>query len=433
MMAQSANVRAFRGIRYSQDAVPTLDEVVAPPYDVISPEQKESFLARNSSNVVRLILPDESPNLDKYSHAAELLREWIGTGVLMRDVEPSMYVCEQSYDVGGKTIRRVGLTCLVRLEDYGTGAILPHERVLARPREDRLSLIRATQANLDSVFGLHDAGGVQAVLLEITRGEPIAVAKDTVGVTCRMWKVSDPSVVQGLALRLNNEPILIADGHHRYDSALAYRDEMRAAGTDDRNASSEFVMMTLVSFEDEGLLILPTHRFVRDIPDFHEADFLKRLSEYFDVSGLAADDLVEAVGPEQDGRIVFGLYMGNRTAYLLRLKRGVDPTAIDVPGSDALKRLDVTFLHSMILDGILGIDTRTPEGQARVAYTRDDAEAIARVDGGEFRMSFIMNAMGVREVREVAAAGDIMPQKSTFFYPKLLTGMVIRAMDQGGG
>lgn len=430
MVTQLANVHAFHGVRYNQDAVSSLDAAVAPPYDVISPEQKAFLLARNSSNVVRLILPDESPDRDKYSHAAELFREWIDNGVLIQDDESSMYVCDQLYEVGGKTVRRIGLTCLVRLEDYGTGAILPHERVLARPREDRLSLIRATRANFDSVFGLHDAKGVQALLVEITRGAPIAEATDTTGVTCRMWKVSDASLISELSAKLAGEPILIADGHHRYDSALAYRNEVRdEAGATNALAASEFVMMTLVSFEDEGLTILPTHRFVRDLEDFHEVTFLKQLSEFFDVSAIAADDLMRVVVAEQAGQTTLGLYMGNGTAYVLKLKREVDPTKLDIAGSDALKRLDVTILHYIILDGILGIDTRTPEGQAIMAYTRDDDEPISRVDNGEFRVSFVMNTMGVSDVRKVAASGDVMPQKSTFFYPKLLTGMIMRIMD----
>jgi len=422
---ETANVQAFRGIRYNREKAPDLDAVVAPPYDVISPEQKESFLARDPSNVVRLILPDEAGGRDKYSQADHLLHEWLEEGILLHDEQPSMYVCAQEYEVGGDMIRRIGLTCLVRLEDYGSGMILPHERVLARPREDRLNLIRATRANLDSVFGLHAAEGVQAILERITGGVPDAEAVDTVGVKCCMWKVSDPEIIDDLGGRLNDQPILIADGHHRYEAALTYRNEVRS---DDPDAPQEFVMMTVVSLEDRGLTILPTHRLVRDISGFDEVAVLNRLRESFDIRSSPPEDLMAKVAEEYDGRTAFGLYMGKGNACVLKLKKDVDPTRMDVPGSDALKRLDVTVLHSMILDGILGIDTRSPEGQATVAYTRDDSEAIARVDNGEFRLSFMMNAMRVEEVREVAAAGDIMPQKSTFFYPKLLTGMVMRTM-----
>ncbi len=425
---EAANVRAFRGVRYNQEVVRSFDAVVAPPYDVISPDQKEGYLARHPNNVVRLILPDETPNSDKYSHAAQVLQNWLMEGVLVRDTEPSMYVCSQEYETGGAAMRRIGLTCLIRLEDYGTGAILPHERVLARPRADRLNLIRATRANFDSIFGLHDAAGVQAILETIVEGEPIAEATDTAAVRCRMWKISDPVQIEQLALRLNGEPILIADGHHRYDSALAYRNEMRQkTGSTDPNAEHEFVMMTLVSFEDEGLTILPTHRFVRAFDHLDEGKLLARLGESFVIEESCPTDLTTAVAARCDGT-VFGLYLGGGKAFILTLKDDVDPAALDIPGSDALKNLDVTVLHSMILDRIIGIDTRTPEGQAMVAYTRDDDEAIDRVDSGEFRLSFVMNAMSVAEVREVAAAGDIMPQKSTFFYPKLLTGMVMRVM-----
>lgn len=429
MRMDTASVRAFRGIRYDAGRVPNLDAVVAPPYDVISPEQKEAFLARHPNNVVRLILPDATPGRDKYSEAGHLLQKWISEGVLVQDPAPMMYVCEQAYDVGGETVRRIGLTCLVRLEDYGTGAILPHERVLARPREDRLNLIRATRANLDSVFGLHDAKGVQKLLLKIIEGTPVAEATDSAGVRCRMWAVSDPTITEELSTRLQYQPILIADGHHRYDSALTYRNEMRAATGTDPNAPHEFVMMTIVSFEDEGLTILPTHRLLRELEGIDMDSLVDRLREGFDVTEFDPHRLAGAVASEHDTGTAFGLYLGGGKGYLLRPRADVDPTAQDIPGSDALKRLDVTVLHSMILDRMLAIDTRTPEGQASVAYTRDDSEAIDRVDSGEFRLSFLMNAMRVEEVREVAAAGDIMPQKSTFFYPKLLTGMVMRAME----
>ncbi len=425
---ETANVQAFHGIRYNSEKIRDLDSVVAPPYDVISPEQKEGLLAQHPNNVVRLILPDATPGQDKYSEAGRLLREWLDYGILIEDRAPMMYVCEQSYDTGGTTMCRIGLTCLIRLEDYGTGAILPHERVLALAREDRLNLIRATRTNLDSIFGLHDGKGVQAVLQTITEGIPSAEATDSAGIKCRMWMVSDPAIAGELSRRLKGEPILIADGHHRYDSALAYRNEMRAkSGTTDPNAPHEFVMMTIVSFEDDGLTILPTHRLVCDI-EIDENSLIERLRGSFDVAEFSPDDLATAVASEHDAGAVFGLYLGEGKAYMIRLRADFDPTALEIPGSDALKRLDVTVLHSMILDGILGVDTKTPDGQARVAYTRDDSEAMTRVDSGEFRLSFLMNAMRVEEVREVAAAGDIMPQKSTFFYPKLLTGMVMRTM-----
>jgi len=419
----------FRGVRYNQSKIADLDNVVTPPYDVISPADRERFYARHPQNVIRLILPQEGRERDKYSEASACLRAWLDDDILVQDTVPSMYVCEQEYELKDEVKRRIGLTCLVRLEDYDRRTILPHERVLARPREDRLNLIRATEANFDSVFGLHAGSGVQQLLSDTAVGPPAVEAADSAGVKSRVWPISDTQILTRLSAGLENVSILIADGHHRYEAALAYRDEMRArTRVPNSDAPYEYLMMTLVSLEDEGLTVLPTHRMVRNLRKFELSDFTSRLSEYFEASPTSAEALMASVESAEPDAPTFGLYAGGGQASMLRLKSSVDTGKIPVAGSDALKRLDVTVLHSLILDSMLGIDTRTPEGQAMVSYTRDDAEALTLVDSGEYRMAFLMNPMRVEEARTVASAGDVMPQKSTFFYPKLLTGLVIRVI-----
>ena len=431
-----ASIRPFRGVRYNQAKVGDLSAVVAPPYDVISPEDQEWYYNRHPNNVVRLILPRENAESGsfrgKYEGAAVCLNDWLKAGTLTRDDEPCLYACKQEYEVRGRRKSRLGVTCLVRLEDFERRTVLPHENILARPLEDRLNLIRATQSNFDSVFGLHADRRVAEILRPLLSGPPDAFAIDKAGVRCEIKRISDPATIEAIARILAEEAIVIADGHHRYSAALAYRDEMRArAGTADPDAPYEFVMMTLVSLEDEGLIVLPTHRLVRNLPNFNAASFLLQVKELFDVKETPPERLegtVESLAPEGH---VFGLYLGGRRSYTLKLRPTVKPELlIDSPGSDALKRLDVSVLHSLVLERLLNIGARNLSAQSNLSYTRDTAEAMGSVDRGECQMLILMNPPRVEEVKAVAAAGDRMPQKSTFFYPKLLTGMVMRVMSE---
>ncbi len=263
---------------------------------------------------------------------------------------------------------------------------------------------------------------------EVTANPPDGEATDSEGVKSRAWTVSDPRVLSRLSASLEGESLLIADGHHRYEAALAYRDEMRAAtGAADPNAPCEYVMMTLISFDDEGLVVLPTHRLIRDLQGFDQSNLVTHLGEHFDVTPTPPDDLTARLKRASTGRSTFGLYMRGH-AYILTLKDAADPGETPATGSDALRQLDVTVLHSLILHSLLGVDTKAPTAQTMVSYTHDDAEALRVVDRGEYQMAFLMNPMAVEAIKEVASAGDVMPQKSTFFYPKLLTGLIMRVM-----
>ena len=426
-----ANIRPFGGVRYNQAKIGDLSAVVAPPYDVISPQDQEWYYNRHPNNVIRLILPKEdTENGSKYEIAAACLDDWLRAGILTWDDKPCLYACEQEYEIRGQRKKRLGFTCLVRLEDFERRTVLPHENVLARPLEDRLNLIRATQANFDSVFGLYADARAAEILRPLLSGPPDASATDRDGVRCRLRQISDPAAAEAIARALAEEQIVIADGHHRYSAALAYRDEMRArAGTADPNAPYEFVMMTLVSLEDEGLAVLPTHRLVCNLRNFQADSFLSQVGKLFDVRETPPDRLGETVESLGFKGHIFGLYLGGGRSYVLALKPNVRPEqAIDSPGSDALKRLDVSVLHSLVLERFLGIGAENLSAQSNLSYTREPAEAMSLVDRGDYQMSFLMNPTRVEEVKAVAAAGDRMPQKSTFFYPKLLTGMVMRVL-----
>lgn len=425
-----ANIHPFKGVRYDKAKVGNLDAVVSPPYDVISQEERAELCGQHPNNIVRLILPSEpADGASKYDYAASLLKEWMESEVLARDEEPSIYACEQEYEVLGTLKKRLGFTCLVRIADYEQRTVLPHENVLAKPLDDRLNLLRATKTNFDSVFGLYPNGKIEDIIKPFMLREPDAHATDKAGVLCNLWKISDQKAIQVLADAMTSESVLIADGHHRYAAALAYRDEMRAKnGTGDADAPYEFVMMTLVSLENEGLVVLPTHRLVKNIEGFDANAFLEKIAEYFDVSD-ASGDIEKAIESTDPSAHVFGLRITGGISKVIKLKAGVKPEeVIDGPGSDALKRLDVSVLHSLILEKLLGIGAQKLSAQSNLAYKRDASDAIEAVDSGECQMAFIINATRVEEVKDVAAAGDKMPQKSTFFYPKLLTGLVTRVM-----
>lgn len=423
-----AVIKPFRGLRYNQSRVGSLDGVVAPPYDVISPEDQDWYYERHPYNIVRLILPKDNGN--KYHRAAQELAEWQREGILESDPEPSLYVCVQEYEIGGEVKRRLGLICLLRLEDFSKRTVLPHESVLSSPLEDRVKTIRATKANLDSIFGLYSDGRVAGIISPLINHPADASAVDRTGVRCDLWRISDSKAIQQLGDTLSRESVLIADGHHRYTAALAYRDEMRReTGGIDPEAPYEYVMMTLVSLSDPGLIILPTHRLIHGLRDFDESSFLTRAGSLFDIEEVGADTLEETVQRRSHESHVYGVYTGKRKAYLVRLKPEIAPEeAIKSPGSHALKRLDVSILHSLLFGEVLGIAPDDVATQSKVSYTRDTVAAMRAVDSGDSQMLVVMNPTKIEEVREVAASGERMPQKSTFFYPKLLTGMVIRVM-----
>jgi len=429
-----AIIRPFRGVRYNQDKAGDLDCLVTPPYDVISPDDRVLYEKKSPYNFVRLILPqDEQGKLgSKYKISADTLCDWMKEDILHRDDEPSFYACVQEFDVKGETTRRTGFTCLVRLEDFSKGKVLPHENILAKPLEDRLNLTRETRANFDSVFGLFSDGRVNNILMPFVSATPDAVATDKDGVKCSIFKISDTQAINAITDALADQSIVIADGHHRYTAALTYRDEMREKNPDaGPDAPWEFVLMTLVSMEDPGLVVFPTHRLVSNLENYDPKAFMSKLGELFDITEVPAFDMVDAVDSLSDEHYVFGIYTGGN-AYMIQLKSDIKPEEeIETPGSDALKKLDVSVLHSLILDRLLGIDVQSLSKQSNLSYTRDPQGAMKSVDAGESQIFIYMNPTRVEEVKEVAAAGDRMPQKSTFFYPKLLTGMVTRVMDNG--
>jgi len=399
--------------------------VVAPPYDVITDEEREELYRRHDKNIVRLILgkgystDDESNN--KYTRAAETFKTWLDEGVMVEDPEPSLYLYEEEYEIGGQRKRMRGFIALVRLVDFEEGTILPHEETLLGPKADRLKLRRTTRANFSQIFTFYsDPGGAVERLLEPSSG-PEAELADRDGVVHRLWRVADPDVIAGVAELMKDKKLFIADGHHRYETALALRDEMKEEGFD-------YVMMYITNMDSGGLSILPAHRIVTNI-EYDRDAFFQGIGRHFQVEEMERDGdggmekMLERMEGAGSGHI-FGLFLEGKY-YTLTLR---DPGVMDQrirDRSKAWRRLDVTILHTLILEDVLGIE----EDERHIRYEIDPWKAVKTAWRMGVQMVFFLNPTRVSQVRDVALAGEKMPGKATYFYPKLLSGLVMRKIE----
>jgi uncharacterized protein (DUF1015 family) len=435
-------IRAFRALRYSPEAVPDLAKVVAPPYDVISPALRAELAARDPRNVVALELPADAGGSDpddKYRQAARVFAAWRTEGVLRKDRQPSLYVYEQEFTVPGTSLRRTqrGFYGRLRLEAFGPGSgVLPHERTLSGPKEDRYKLMRATGSNFSGVAVLYaDPSGASGRLIaEATEAPTVADVTDDDGVRHRLWMVPEAGatepLVAGLRDAAGREPVTIADGHHRYETALRYRDERQRTSPDEVDPAFDFVLALFLDTSGGGLLVLPTHRVARAVPDVDRLAETAASSGLFDVTPADADALIAAFGPgaaaSRAGRI--GLWTRSGGAFLVARRAafaGILPS-----GGEALRGLDVTLLAAA-LERLCAIDRGATTSGGRIAYTKDAAEAISWVDGrvDAADAAFLLEGTPVDDVRAVAREGDVMPQKSTYFFPKPLSGLVLNPLE----
>jgi uncharacterized protein (DUF1015 family) len=431
-------IRAFRALRFDQDVVGDLGRVVCPPYDVVGAELHKALLARHPANAVRLDLPEvlagEEPE-EPYRRAARVLAGWRVDGTLRKDRQPSIYAYEQTYRVPGSDQVRTqrGFFARLRLEELAPGSgILPHERTLSAPKEDRYKLMRATAANTSPIVGLYaDPSGrsVQA-LGAITAKRPDADVADDDAVRHRLWAVPEDGPQGGLVKTLietaGRKPITIADGHHRYETALRYRDEWRANKTGESDPAADYVMMLFLETAKQKLTVLPTHRIVRNLGDEGVCDLLDHAPWLFEVEPVAGRAELEAAFSSVDvpgGQGRFGLWTRSGGA-VLRARRDDFAKSLH-EGGPALRRLDVTLLQAA-LSRLCGID---PAGIAagRLVYSKSIREALDWVDSAKdgADAAFLLDPTPVAEIAAVAAEGDVMPQKSTYFYPKALTGLII--------
>jgi uncharacterized protein (DUF1015 family) len=437
------HIRAFRALRYDPASIPDLSLVVAPPYDVIDAAERERLVARHPANVVRLDLPAEEmgdePD-DRYRRAARVLAAWRSNGTLHKDPHPSIYVYEQTYRVPGTDVTRTqrGFFARIRLEPYGpSSGVLPHERTMSAPREDRYKLLRATGVNTSPVVGLYEdpTGAGRAVLDVLTERAPDIEVTDDDGTCHRLWAVAadgaSAAVVAPLLAAASGGPVTIADGHHRYETALRYRDERRMSRSCEEDPAFDYMLMLFLDAVGEPLTVLPTHRIVGELGEGGVHRLLAGLEALFsvqrDVSEAELRDRFGGAGLARGGEGRFGLWTRAGGALLTARRTAFEPFLPD--GGGALRRLDVTLL-GVALERLAGIDADAVAGGA-VAYTKSADDAIDRVDAGRdgADAAFLLEPTPVASISAVALDGDVMPQKSTYFYPKALTGLVINPLE----
>jgi uncharacterized protein (DUF1015 family) len=429
-----AVVRPFRGLRYDPAVVGSIASVVAPPYDVIGSEEQGRLYDASPYNVIRL---DLSRDQDRYGSASRTFAEWRQRGVLVRDREPAFYLYAQRHRLrSGEEHERFGFFARLRLEEFASGKVLPHEKTLASPKADRLALQRSCRANLSSIFGLYASPGFSlAAGAARTLGTPAwADFVDGAAVRHRFWRVADDELRKTLQGQLEGRTVYIADGHHRYETALRYRDErLGETGRRDAEEPFDYVLAYLVNMAEPGLVVLPTHRLLR-VLSIEPAELLSRLRDRFRIEEVAkaagARGLIERMRPAAGERRIGVVLRGEPDFFVLVARDGDNDARLR--GSTALRRLDVTLLHGLVLEGpgsILELDAHREVEAGRWSYTKDEEEAVSRVEDGEVAASFLLNATRVDEVRAVSEAGEIMPEKSTYFYPKIATGLVFNPLD----
>jgi uncharacterized protein (DUF1015 family) len=432
-----ADAHAFRGFRYDLARVGNVSDVIAPPYDVIDATLQEQLYQRSPYNVVRLILNRETANDserdNRYTRASQALRDWLQDGILVQDSARALYVYHQDFEVEGQRFSRKGFMARVRLEPFGTGRIFPHEETLAGPKADRLNLFRATQMNLSQIFGLYpDADSAAQARLDaaISRMPPLQ-ATDHLGVVSRLWPVSDQRVVSAVSGMLADRPVFIADGHHRYETALRYLQERQQSGeVTGPDHPANFVLMMLVSMSDPGLRILPTHRLVSGIGELRGDDIRKILQPHFDVEAVGAGpqsareawDLIEADGSQDV--LGFGA-VADGTWHIARFRTPQLMAEVAAEHSEAWRGLAVAILHRVVLDRLLPMAGNGTPTCRYVHLLREVTDAVA---ARSCQVAVLVPPATMSHVEQVAGNLEKMPPKSTYFYPKLLSGLVFNSL-----
>lgn len=455
-LALMAIVAPFRALRYDPDRVSVRD-VVTQPYDKITPAMQDRYYAASAYNLCRIILrksePQDKTGSDVYSRAAKSFAEWRSEGVLQQDAKPSIYLYQQRFTVPGTQTpgTREGFIALLRLEDYAAGVVHRHEQTLSRPKEDRLNLLRATRAHFGQIFMVYEG---EAVSPASPTTRPAISVEDEYGVEHRLWCISDQALIARISAEMLDKRMIIADGHHRYETALAFRDEQRRASAVQAGSSDpayEYVMATFISMNSPGLLILPTHRVVHGLTTFETGTFVEKVRAHFtirDVSSLMPR--MNGTGPHfevetarkllrcelqgeptgdrspESGDSVMLAVTHSSTFLLYSNPKSADPVLAGIPELE--RRLDVVQLHKIILEGALRMSGEDIREQRHIKYVREPEEAAREVAAGA-NVAFLMNPVRIEQMGEIAFQAGVLPQKSTDFYPKLLSGLTVYALD----
>lgn len=448
-----AEIHPFRGFRYDPNRV-SVAQVVTQPYDKITPALQDRYYAADAHNLVRIILgrreESDGAGNNVYSRAAAYFRDWREGGILRQETLPSIYVYSQRFDRPGSAkggsayaLERRGFIAIGRLEDYSAGVVFRHEQTLAKPKADRLELLRATRAHFGQLFMLYeDSGEVDSLLA--TDAEPDVAVTDEYGVLHRLWRVSDARIIASVQTAMRDKKLIIADGHHRYETALAYRDERRSgssvsatqgdSGAEAGAAPYEFAMMTFVNMNSPALLILPTHRVVHSLDSFSEESFRNSARDYFDIDEIDAslDAACASSILRESGRAGTSIIAVTASRAFLLHHPNFNDAKVFAGLSVRQQALDVVQLHKCLLEEVLHLSPESIREQRNLSYVRDAGEALSMVRGGDgprANIAFLMNPCRMAQVRDIAFAGEVMPQKSTDFYPKLLSGLTIYALE----
>jgi uncharacterized protein (DUF1015 family) len=419
-----ADVQPLRALHYDATLAGPLADVVAPPYDVIDAGQRAALIARSPYNVVAVDLPRQEPGgPDPYAAAGELFASWQRQGALARDAEPALWAHTQDYTgPDGQRRTRRGFFCRVRIEGYGPGRVRPHERTHPGPKEDRLRLTRATRANVSPIFSLYSdpRQAAWAALAPATEGPPWGEVTDADGTVHRLWRIGDPAAIAAVQAATRDAELLIADGHHRYETMQAYAEEVGGEG------EHSYILMCLVALEDPGLTVFATHRLVRGLDAARREALAAALRRDFEIAEIAERDIAPEPGR---GPLQLG-YIDSRDGRPLRLtlKDQAIADAALAGRSEAYRHLDTGILETLLLKGALGLSDEDISHFNGLFYARDTAEALEMVRSGEYDAAFLMRPTPVEQVREVAAEGENMPPKSTYFFPKLLTGLLFNPL-----
>ena len=437
-----AEIQPFRMVHYDRKFVAELDRLITPPYDVISPEEQDSFYTTHPLNIIRLVLgkqfADDVNGDNRYTRAAATMRQWLDEGTLIRESNPGMTVYQMEFEQPGHGPRTIdGIICLIKVDDYGKGKVLPHEKTYKGPKQDQLDLLRACRANMTPIHALFgdECNTVADMYKRHIQGPPDQETKDADGTIHRTWNICDPAVIERLQGIFGQKSLFIADGHHRYETARAYKEEMRAAGHTSPSDPHEYLMAYLTSMSHPGLTILPAHRMVKGLGHLDVGGFLKELEPYFHIEELCFNDqdrqsifrtLMERIESYSEIGGKFGMIVQGEPCFrLLRLKDfHTADSLMDSSIPAPLRGLDVTILRETIMNHGLGMDGENAEGKTE--YTPLIEEALRRVTKGEIQISFILNPTRVDQVRAAAELGHKLPHKSTYFYPKISSGLVLR-------
>ncbi|MDZ4819219.1 MAG: DUF1015 domain-containing protein [Planctomycetota bacterium] len=433
------DIQAFRGIRYDLKHVGSLSNVVCPPYDVIDAKFQDDLYKKHPANFIRLELNREEPGDDeqnnKYSRAARFLKNWLNEGVLQNESQPAIYVYHQVFSYGGQEYTRRGFMCRCRTVRFGQGNIYPHEETMSGPKQDRLLLTKATKTNLSQIFGLYPdpENTAQNLLEKHIAGQTPTEATDHLGVIHRVWAVTDPAIISQLTGVMGPKPIFIADGHHRYETSCNYKDEIAAAsgGTLPDNHPANFVLMVCIGMDDPGLIVLPTHRLFSGIPELDSSELAAKLKPSFDCRVVGeGTDLAETVWNKIESEAdqgAIGLYTkkDDRWTIATLTDAGRAKMAeIASEHSEDWQELGVALLHRLLVDTLLGA-----KGHPKPHYVHLVSEVVESLETGEYPLAALVMPATVEHIRVISEHSERMPAKSTYFYPKLLGGLVVNPLE----